>query len=271
MKTEIKTITPAIAKEWIAKKSNPKNRNISEAAIANYSRAMKNGQWKLNGEAIIFDEDGILSNGHHRLHAIVRAGVSVQCLIVEGVKSDAFATYDAGMKRTASHVLQMADIKDATNVSSIISALIIYRAAIERSGSWNTYVRPNSQEILDEYNRYPDMFKLTSKVGRKAHGVASLSWIGPMIAYLLIDKHKDPEDLSYFMEKLGSGEMLISGDPILTLRNAYIRAKTEKLKGNSKSPNWYKNAFIIAWNAYSEGRRLSLIKQADHNKAIPLK
>jgi hypothetical protein len=272
MNTEVMTITPRLAKSWIEKYSNPRNRNISESAVANYARAMATGQWQLNGEAIIFDSNGILTNGHHRLHALVRSNSSVEFLIIRGVNASAFTTYDTGMKRSISHVLQMAEVPYANDIACSISNLIIYRSALDRSGSWNTYIRPNSQEVLDEYNKNPSEFDYAAKACKKCGSIAKASWTGGLVAYLLIDRNHEQDSVSYFMEKLKTGEMLNNGDPILALRNSYIKAKSDRTRmGVSKSANWHKNAFILGWNAHYEGRSISRIQVSEPNKAIQIK
>ena len=281
MKTELKergltayiqTITPSIAKKMLETIANPKNRKVSDANVTNYGRMMRENKWLVNGEAIVIQQDGLIANGHNRLHAVVRAGVPVDFLIVEGVSCDAFATFDAGQKRTAAHVLQMSDVPNAKNISSAISSLIIYREAISRNGSFNTYVRPTNQEILDEYNNHPALYQSSIKLAMKSKTICPVQHCGMLYCYTLVDKKHDFEEVEQFATALITGANLPESSPILTLRRSLERAKYHRqTSGSNKSQNWYKNAIIIAWNAYIEGRDLRKLKVMDLNKATKIK
>ena len=269
----VQTITPKTAKDMIACHANPKNRKVSDANVANYSRMMKNGDWMLNGEAIVIQSDGIIANGHNRLESVARAGVPVDFLVVDGVSPEAFATYDGGQARTAAHVLHMEDVPNATNVAATISAVMIYRGAVKRDGSFNTYVRPTNMEILAEYNSNPQLYQVAHRLAARTKSICPITPASMLYSYLLIDLGYDYEKLDFFCGSLASGEMLRRGNPILTLRNTLMIAKSEKQNTSSsgRSANWYKNACIIAWNAYTENRELKLIKIIDANKAIKIK
>ena len=96
-----KTVSPAQAAEWLEKSSN-QNRPISEATVKRYAVDMQNGKWAYDGETIIFDTEGNLLNGHHRLRACVLAEVPFETEIVTGINPDAFTKIDTGKNRNAS-------------------------------------------------------------------------------------------------------------------------------------------------------------------------
>lgn len=268
----VQIVTPKAAKEMLDHQAHPKNRKISEANVANYGRMMKNGDWMINGEAIAIQSDGIIANGHNRLHAVIRSGVPVAMLIIKGVPPSAFTTYDCGQTRKASHVLQMDSVPNATNIAAIVSSTMIYREAIARKGSYNTYLLPTNSEILAEYNNHPQLYQTAYTFAAKTKGICSASSLGMVYSYALIDRRYDCEAVEEFAASLTSGEMLRMGNPILTLRNMLILARSEKAASKSgRTRNWYKNACITAWNAYTEGRDLRLIKVMDANKAIQIK
>lgn len=268
--TEVISVTPEMAKEWLEKYGNPKNRNVSESVIINYSRIMRKGMWRLNGEALVFEADGMLANGHHRLAATIKAGVAVSFLVVRGVSEDAFATYDCGNRRKAGHVFQMSDIPNANGVASIVSQSIMYRASLARKGSYNTYVRPTTEECLDEYNLHPSLYSFAERKSALATGLIKRSTPGMVFAYAMIDKGHSKSTVENFAVQLAKGEMLKADDPIYLLRNALIRMKTEKLKGKGVSTNYQKSLFIKAWNAHISKQRLKILKVVDPNKAVEI-
>ena len=75
MKCEIMKVSPEMATKWLEK--NIVNRRIRDYKVNAYARDMKNGDWRLNGEAIVFNKSGQLVDGQHRLNAIAKSGVTV--------------------------------------------------------------------------------------------------------------------------------------------------------------------------------------------------
>lgn len=95
-------ITPEMAREYL--KFNTENyRSLSKDRVISYAGDMKNGEWQMNGEAIKFDETGKLIDGQHRLHAIIRAGVPVEMLVVRGVQ-ESVNIYDIGFRRSLGQI-----------------------------------------------------------------------------------------------------------------------------------------------------------------------
>ena len=94
----ILSITPNIATQMLAE--NVSNRKLKSGLVARYSNAIKKGQWKLNGSAVVFSSDGQLLDGQHRLHSIVQTGVPVSCMVVYGVQPKTMDTIDTGKSRS---------------------------------------------------------------------------------------------------------------------------------------------------------------------------
>ena len=103
LKMSVETITPEIATEYL--KANTKNYRgkLSRAKVIQYAEDMKAGRWELNGEAIEFNEDGVLVNGQHRLAAIVYAKIPIQMAVIRGVKKGV-TIYDIGFNRTVNQI-----------------------------------------------------------------------------------------------------------------------------------------------------------------------
>lgn len=102
--SSVEKISPILAQAYLDK--NCINRNPSIKRVNTYARDMENGNWKLNGETIIFDEDGKLINGQHRLMAVIQANVPVDFLVVRGVQRDA-TLQDRGRNRSAIDAMLM--------------------------------------------------------------------------------------------------------------------------------------------------------------------
>jgi hypothetical protein len=121
IKTKVACITPAFALACL-KDFNNSNRPMSQGVAKLYANEMLRGQWKCNGEPIIFsiDDAGMehLISGQHRLQGLVLAQQALEkeeiwptaqtewdAVIVYGVPHDTADTVDTGKSRTHSDVL----------------------------------------------------------------------------------------------------------------------------------------------------------------------
>jgi hypothetical protein len=120
--TSIQTITPERAKGMLA--SSIGNRNLKQTKVMAYARDMASNKWMQNGESIIFDVNGVLIDGHHRLTAGMKAGVSFSSIVVSGVAPESTKTIDMGSSRTQSDVLTFYGYKSAGNLAAIARILM---------------------------------------------------------------------------------------------------------------------------------------------------
>ena len=85
----VEDIGPAKAREYMKLNiNNPRGGTMSRSVIKSYAEDMKAGLWQLNGEPIVFDEDGFLKDGQHRLAAILMSGVTIRTVVIRGVGTD---------------------------------------------------------------------------------------------------------------------------------------------------------------------------------------
>lgn len=153
--SSVHKVTPAIATQWLS--TNTANRPLSDAAVAKYASAMAKGEWKLNGEPIIFSADGKLMSGQHRLHAVVHSGVTIESLVVTGVEQEVFDTLDTHRPRSAADVLSM---KGYTNTRKLASAI---RAYIKQLVSYNDARNINNHEIAECIDANPEIAQWFAK------------------------------------------------------------------------------------------------------------
>ena len=100
----VEKVTPAKALEYL--KMNVNNyRKLSKAKVAVYAKDMAENRWVLNGETIVFAENGILLDGQHRLAAIVQSGKTVEMTVVRGV-DNSVRLFDVGTSRTTGQLLK---------------------------------------------------------------------------------------------------------------------------------------------------------------------
>lgn len=95
-------VSPIIAKELL--RFNTNNRRVSETIVNKYAKRMINNQWRNSNDAISFSETGEISNGQHRLRAIIKSGKTVNLLVAFNTNN--FPDMDRGRNRTISDNIQ---------------------------------------------------------------------------------------------------------------------------------------------------------------------
>lgn len=99
-------ITPELA-EYFLETFNTRNRPISKANVKDLKQKMDDGSYRLNGEPIIFDWDGIMTNGQHTLKACVESGKTIEKYVILGLNPETFASLDGGKTRKLDDVLSV--------------------------------------------------------------------------------------------------------------------------------------------------------------------
>jgi hypothetical protein len=159
-KQEIKEllVTPQLASEFL--KMNVNNRTLSEKKAAYYAAQMKKGLWKRNTfEFIKIAENGVILDGQHRLAGVIIAGVPVYFHIVYNVNEDVFDVLDTGMSRSATDIFNIANIKNACSVPSIMKLYLdlsnqcFNKRAKQYSNAELLLIHENDIEFYDDITR----------------------------------------------------------------------------------------------------------------------
>lgn len=79
---------------------------VDQAVVAKYAAEMKNGNWKISPQGIVFDENDHLIDGHHRLHAVIKANTTVCMAVITNAPEECVEVLDSGIKRTAHLALE---------------------------------------------------------------------------------------------------------------------------------------------------------------------
>jgi hypothetical protein len=122
-------VTPDMARDWLAANTDG-NRNRNYTRVRNLAAIITDGGWKVTHQGIAFDSTGKLTDGQHRLAAIVAANVPVQMFVTFGI--DAFAVIDTGTPRTAADVLHIGVHPQASAAAAALKLLIKYERGGDR-------------------------------------------------------------------------------------------------------------------------------------------
>lgn len=103
--TKVVDISPCDAKEMIS--FSVGNRVLKKTHLSLLCNQIKTDSFVVTNNAIGFDEQFNLRDGHHRLEAIRLSGKMVRCLVAIGLQQDNFKYIDIGVKRSNADTLKM--------------------------------------------------------------------------------------------------------------------------------------------------------------------
>ncbi len=248
---EVAELSPTSAREILA--GNNHNRTIREDYVRKLARAMKRGEWIVNGEPIQIAEDGTLLNGQHRLSAVVESGKTVPMLVIRGLPVSAQKTMDMGTRRNLSDVLALHGESDTTNLGAMLGMLYRYRNGLRLDNSSRT--APTPPEALELLRREPKIREGLS-MGRKVFRATRMR-VSVTAVLLYIFEEVDPGEGKRFFEAVCSSENESAGSPIAALRSILDRARSER---TYRVPTYVLNAMTIkAFNAWREGRSVNVL------------
>jgi hypothetical protein len=249
---EVLTITPEMAEQFLAK--NTHNRNPKSSNLKKVVRALSNGEWKLNGEAIKIATSGAILDGQHRLLAIVQTGIPMTTLVIRGLESDTQETMDGGSPRTAADALKLRGEANFTTLAAVAKKICTYNAAGLRAATGTSFTITTA-EILAAADSTPGI----RDTARYANNIAAGTGMTASIVGLLfhIFSAIDADDATFFFDRFHDGEMLAKGNPIYELRRTLENVKSVR---GEKSQTFIAAVTIKAWNKFREGESVALLK-----------
>lgn len=97
--SEVRVITPDLAKLLLAH-HNASNRTVRKVRVNFYAEEIARNKWRNSSGAIGFDKNQQLTNGQHRLMAVVEAGIPISIPVVFNCDTDSRISEDCGLFRS---------------------------------------------------------------------------------------------------------------------------------------------------------------------------
>lgn len=261
----IEVITPDVAGEYLA--LNTRNRAIRKAHLEDLTKAMRAGAWVLNGQPIIFDDEGALIDGQHRLNACVASGAPFITYVVRGVSdARAFTTIDVGKPRGAHDMatymggITSSQAKDCVAAARIVLA---YESVPDKAEFSGHYGGAKGDRGKDEYiaaytlSLMPLISECSDHIGGRFKGVCQKSILTACL-YLFAGRSKS--DAFAFFDMLHDGVFSSPHHPIKLLRDT-LMMRDRSLKKTYREANGEIMALIFkAWAAYRKGKEVRLLR-----------
>jgi hypothetical protein len=203
-------ISKETASAWLER--NIANRKLDSRRVAKLANTIRAGQWHVNGQAITFDVSGRLTNGQHRLAAIVASGISCKCDVRTGLHPEAVFTQDTGKVRgLAEQARRHAKVPHSNVVS-------------QWAQTWQRLVSDNPNVSFDVfmlenwYNQHKTAIDWLLK-----ERVKGPFFRAPVCVVLLFSYERNQKKTIDFVSKYKRGSNLEDTDPAYLLREQSIR------------------------------------------------
>jgi len=254
---QVERVTPALAAAWL--KENTSNRPVSDSHVRFLSGVLRRDEYRLNGEPIIFNGNGELLDGQHRLKACVETGATFESLIVRGVPKDAFATMGECKPRTFGDKAALSGEKFGNQLGAAIRAAFV---VIEGRGL-TTY---SHQQLFSMLERHPRLRYWNLRYG-SSMPIRKVAKSMVIAVLALGEELHGTEKAEEFFDLLSSGANMDEHHPVLVLRNRLLENRITKV---SRLTQTTELAFLIkAWNAFVTGKATKIIRYRHDDEPFP--
>jgi hypothetical protein len=122
------TITPELARQWLKLNIDNPRGSYNDLRAREMAHAMRQGRWVEDAPCgIVFDEQGRLCDGQHRLHAIIYADRPVTMWVFRDVPNAARAVIDRGQSRDLRGICSDLPSRFVDAAAHIMRRLLHYR------------------------------------------------------------------------------------------------------------------------------------------------
>ena len=255
-------VTPEVAAQWL--KTNTKNRPVREAHVLRLARQMTAGLWQVTSDAIAFNTEGRMTDGQHRLWAVIRSGCTVQMLVASNLDASTLLVENStALGRRPSDLLHLNyECKNAVTVASGILTLHRLRSGLYRKVAEQLY----QGQYDNYYETFPELEYWASHATARRNVVPASLGCGLGVAFALSEKHSGDADL--FFDGVNSGANLATYSPMLQLRNRLLMNQAAKEKMSSFHIGEY---IIKAWNYYWNGKMIKNLYIRPGSPPLPVK
>ncbi len=258
-----------------------RQRNRSEASIADQMGWMTRGEWRPVPPGIVYDTENRLLNAQHGLTAQVRVGMTLPWWVTYNCLPEIFPFIDTGKKRTIGDALFMnMVIEKAGSGGHLGSALRLmctyedYQAGLypEQWPDWCKR-RLSHTQMLAVLARRPligESLAFASRmIQRDGYNRAALT----VFHRLVLDKYpRDAGHVEDFVEQVMTGRRTEKGDPADTLRGWWSHGAKTVLniaQNHRTTRERALFALIWAWNLYAAGERFKRGVRIAANDPMP--
>jgi hypothetical protein len=267
---KVESISPARAKQYMEVNTN-NFRQLDRQRVSRYAKDMLSHEWLVTGEPIIFNGDGSLMNGQHRLQACIEAGVAFDTLVVRGISSNSAVNMDRGKPRTVAQWLRHKGLKSYNAMAAMARLCVIYEHGLWHLRAVGAGYYTDTEVVNYAVTHHENMlsaFHLSAKQQLTSR---------PLVATVLFfganqSAAEENPVCSWFAQGLATGSDLNEDDACFHLRNRLIAQQST----HSKMDRFTLKMLISkAWNYTAESTACSskslLVRTVGPSKTKPIR
>lgn len=143
---------------YILRHHNKDNRKLVRSQVNSIIKSINKDGWLFDGQPLTFNVEGNLTEGQHRLQAIIETGIVAEISVTFGVDVGCFTKCAPAKPRRAEDEIQRKDKTAKQSETSTLRQLLARRQgdkltiqnAIEKWNYWKKYVRAGDK-LTDEF------------------------------------------------------------------------------------------------------------------------
>ena len=215
-------VTPQIALAWLARQRG--NRKVVLKTVQKYAKSMAKGRWRRTGQGVVFDSNGALIEGQHRLLASLLSGASFETYVVTDASAepDIFAYLDNGKVRTPADALFTSGANGCSKeVAQAVRVAIRWEAGGYRVTSMPRMPEPEPADVMDYVAANPDLLKAAHILYanfKKAAKLIGNQGVAVFVTWQIMSRYGMAEAQEFFLPLI-TGANLAEDSPILALRD----------------------------------------------------
>lgn len=228
--TSIELVNPQQAKLWLSQNSLENNRSISDRTVQRYKQDMLAGKWN-DFSTLIFDIDGKLLDGQHRLEALRLAGKCIYFNIVRGVPTTTISSVDTGRARTATNIAKIKGLDLTGDHIACFNAMCLAPGV-----KTHAMLNLSNMQRLDIAETVKDSLLFACEIeGRTKDSYFLKNSIVSAVAARAF-YHEDPERVKLFLKifRTSYGIQGENDDAAMGLRNIFLKTHPSQRKEYSK-------------------------------------
>lgn len=261
---QVMGVTPEMASDWLSTRRWPNNRNISRTITAKYLGDIRQGRWKLTRQGLIFDTEGFLIDGQHRLSSLANTPPEdlqaqyghpwLDFWVYPDEPTDTFDSYDQNFRRVAAHL-----INEPNSVALAASSRFLASVVDQDPWSFPRFGRLSTAEVLATKDAWPELSRYMSDgLTVKARGGVPVPPHMAVIAQAARTPLGTPEKINEWFDVLRTGIAPSGDDPRFRLRDRFLR-DGRTLSASNFRPMVY-SMIVKAWNAHAKGEELTTLR-----------
>ena len=257
--TSVEFIGPREA-QMLLDKAAP-NRNISDMLVMKYAVAMLDGDWHNIGDPIRLDERGRLSDGQHRLSAIVESETVQEFTVMEGVPFEqTIMAVDMGRKRSIVDVLTIISddpdnprqIHHVKNLPAIARRVLAFDKAQDTNVNTEYVKSLSNKRLVDYILSNQNTLEAGARSAHRVRSYAPMSAAGIGAAHVICANWGGWNQADEFLSEICEPSQT-EGNPAWMLRNQAMKDTAKRTFSWTKDARLTAAMYIKAFNHYVAG------------------